>query len=146
MKNWGKVFVLIVCSIVIISSVILGGCMSQTRAARAEAKTFLTYAKYNQWDKAWEMLHPDCQSAWENQNTFINMMNSSSQNLIRFKLRKAIAIASWHHAGTDTSYSDVIEIPVSLIYSTTYGEKKRYQMIHTININGNWKFFQYPKE
>ena len=132
MKNCGKVFILVVCLIFAISPVITGGCISQTRAAKAETKAFLTYEKNNQWNKAWEMLHPDSQVAWGNQKAFIKAMDQPSSNLIRFEIGKARALTSWTNPNTDTSYSNIMKIPVTLVYSTVYGKMKRYQMIQWI--------------
>jgi hypothetical protein len=126
--------------------VITGGCSSQTRGAKAATKTFLTLEKHNQWDKVWEMLHPDSQAAWGNQNAFEKAMNKPSANLISFKVGKAKIATSWTHPGTQKSYSDIVEIPATLVYSTVWGKLERFQMVHTLNINGDWKFFQYPNE
>ena len=145
MNNWGKVFVTVVCLIVVTGLVISSGCMPQAREARRSADTFLTYQKYNQWDLVWEMLHSDSQNAWADRQTFMAQLNQPSSNLVLFKMEKARELPSWTHPGSSISYNNVVEIPVLLIYSTTNGKLKRYQMLHTVNVNGNWKFFQYPK-
>jgi hypothetical protein len=144
MKNRVKLFTLVLCSVLLLSLVISGGCTSPTKGARAATKTFLTYQKQNQWDKVWEMVHPDSQAAWADRNTFVKEMDKPSSNLIRFTVGKAKTMTSWTHPGTNTSYSDIVEVPVTLIYSTLYGKMERYQMVHTIYIDSNWKFFQYP--
>ena len=146
MKSWFIMFTLLVCLIVVFGSITSSGCGSQARAAKSATEAFLTYEKFNQWDNVWGMLHPDSQAAWDSKNAFINVLNQPSSNLVRFKIGKAKTVPSWSPQQADTTYSHVVEIPVMLVYSTVYGETERYQMIHTVNIGGSWKFFQYPKK
>jgi hypothetical protein len=145
MNNWGKVFITVICLVIVIGLVVSGGCMPQTREAKKSANTFLTYEKYNQWDQVWEMLHSDSQNAWPDRQIFMDQMNQPSSNLVHFKMEKARILPSWTHPSTNISYANVVEIPVVLVFSTVYGKLERYQMLHTVNVNGNWKFFQYPR-
>ena len=68
------------------------------------AETLLTYEKFNQWDKVWEMMHPDSQAAWESRSAFLNEFPQATSNLKSFELGKAKKLSSWTLPGTGKTY------------------------------------------
>ena len=125
---------------------VLTGCRLSTRSARSAAEDLLNHEKYNQWEEAWEMLHPDSQAVWGDRSAFIDRMNQPLRNLKDFKIEKAKRIPSWISPGTSKVYSDVVEMPVTFIYSTVNGDMQRSTIIHAVAYDGEWKFFQHERE
>ncbi len=146
MKMRIRTFVLAACSIILLCAAASAGCSSPTRSAKSAAETLLTYEKYNQWEQAWEMLHPDSQAIWTNKTAFISELDHPLSNLKSFEIGKAKTVSSWTSQSTNRTYSDVVEITVTLIYSTASGEVERSDMIHAVKISDSWKFFQHLKK
>lgn len=142
MKSRTGINVLIVFMLLLLSSITLTGCIFKTQPAKSALKTFLTYEKYNQWEEAWSMLHPDSQATWGDSATFVKEMNHPTISLKKFRFGRAVILASWISRGTNKTYYDVVRFPTTLVYSTTYGEMERSQMIHTVLLDGKWTFFQ----
>jgi hypothetical protein len=117
------------------------GCASDTRSAKSSLKQFFTYQKYNQWEQVWGMLHPDSQATWDSEDEFILKYDQPLINLISYELEKAETVSSWNSRSLQKTYSDVVEIPVTLTYSRQYGETQRSTIVHAVKYNGNWKFF-----
>jgi hypothetical protein len=142
MKSRTTVSILIACTLCLLISLTLTGCIFKTQPAKSALKTFLTYEKYNQWEEAWAMLHPDSQAAWEDMNTFVKEMNHPTSSLKKFSFGRATVMPSWTSRSSNKTYTDVVRFPTTLVYSTNYGEMERSQMIHAVQLDGNWKFFQ----
>ena len=127
--------------ILLLSLLATTGCASDTRSAKSSLKQFFTYQKYNQWEQVWGMLHPDSQATWSSEEEFIRQYDQPLINLTSYKLEKAGTVSSWNSRSLKKTYSDVVEIPVTLIYSRQYGETERSTIVHAIKYNDNWKFF-----
>ena len=87
------------------------------------------------------MLHPDSQATWDSEEEFILQYDQPLINLVSYKLEKARAVSSWNSKSLEKTYTDIVEIPVTLIYSRQYGETERSTIVHAVKYNGNWKFF-----
>ena len=127
--------------ILLVSMLATAGCASGTRSAKSSLKQFFTYQKYNQWEQVWGMLHPDSQATWSSEDEFILKYDQLLINLVSYKMEKARALSSWNSRSLKKTYSDVVEIPVTLIYSRQYGETERSTIVHAVKYNGSWKFF-----
>lgn len=127
--------------VLLLSMLAATGCASDTRSAKSELKQFFTYQKYNQWEQVWGMLHPDSQATWDSEDEFILKYDQPLVNLVSYKLEKAGTASSWNSRSLQKTYSDVVEIPVTLIYSRQYGETERSTIVHAVKYNGDWKFF-----
>lgn len=128
--------------ILILTLVLAGGCSPSARSAQKAADTLLTYEKFNQWDKVWEMMHPDSQATWESRSTFLNEFPKATSNLKSYELGKAKKLPSWTSQETGRTYEEVVEIPVTLVYSTTSGEMQRSSIMHPVYYEGQWRFFR----
>jgi len=145
MKSKTAYCLVIIFTISILVLTMLTGCIVKTQSAKSTLKTFLTYEKYNQWDEAWEMLHPDSQASWVNRETFVEEMNQPSTNLKAFKIGRARLESSWTSRSTGKTYHEVVAFPTTLIYSSAhYGEIERSMIIHAVQLSGSWKFIQQP--
>lgn len=130
--------------VLVLALALIAGCAPSARSARNAAETLLTYEKFNQWDKVWEMMHPDSQAAWESRSTFLNEFPQATSNLKSFEMGKAKKLSSWTLPGTESTYNEVAEIPVTLVYSTTSGEVERSSIMHPVYYEGQWRFFRNP--
>jgi hypothetical protein len=132
----------IIFSILVLLLSVLGtaGCASDTRSAKSSLKQFFAYQQYNQWEQVWGMLHPDSQATWDSEEEFILKYDQPLVNLVSYKLEKAETVSSWNSRSLQKTYSDVVEIPVTLTYSRQYGETQRSTIVHAVKYNGNWKF------
>lgn len=119
------------------------GCGPSARSALNAAETLLTCEKFNQWDKVWEMMHPDSQAAWGSRDAFLERFPRKTSNLKSFELGKAKKLPSWTSENGKT-YEQVAEIPVTLVYSTTSGEMERSTIMHPVYYEGQWRFFRNP--
>ena len=142
MSNTKKTIALSGFLLILISMTALTGCMLSAWSAKSAVATFLTYEKYNQWEQAWEMLHPDCQAIWDDKEEFTSKLNQPLTNLKSFEIGNAKIIPSWTFSSTGKTYPDVAEIPITLIYSTTHGDMERSSMIHAVKLEDDWLFFQ----
>ena len=133
-------------AVVLVCIPVLTGCRLSTRSAKSAAEDLLEHEKYNRWENAWEMLHPDSQAVWGDKNAFIEKMDQPLRNLKKFKIGKAKRIPSWTSPGTGKTYSDVVEMPVTFIYSTISGDMQRSTMMHAVVHDNKWKFFQHQRE
>ena len=130
---------------ILLSGLLSMGCTPDARQAKSALEQFLTYQKYNQWEQVWGMLHPDSQADWSSEDEFIEKYDQPLSNLKEFELEKAGVISSWSPRSNDKTYSNVVEIPATLVYSREYGEVERSDIIHAIKHDGQWKFFLFKK-
>ena len=142
MKNRITISIIMACILCLLISLTGMGCITKASSARSALKTLLTYEKYNQWEEVWEMLHPDSQAVWGDINTFIKEMNHPTMSLKSFKIRGARTTSEWTSRSIGKTYYDVVVFPTTLVYSTNCGEMERSLMIHTVQFDGSWKFFQ----
>jgi len=114
--------------------------------AKAEFENFLTYMKFNQWDKLWSMLHPDMKAVYGNEEEFAKNMEQ------RLNVKDSIigpiqVIPQWicrsteDLLGTEKTYSNVVEIPTTFIYTAVFGETEMSQMMYGVGVEKEWKFF-----
>jgi len=146
MKNNIGTIGLVALAVILVCTSVSAGCQLSTRSAKSAAEKLLDHEKYNRWEKAWEMLHPDSQAVWGDKNVFIDKMDQPLRNLKEFEIGKAKRIPSWTSPGTSKIYSDVVEMPVTFIYSTVSGDTQRSIMIHAVAHDNRWKFFQHQRE
>ena len=146
MKNKIGTIWLVALAVILVCLSVSTGCQLSTRSAKSAAEKLLNHEKYNRWDKAWEMLHPDSQAVWGDKYVFIDRMDQPLRNLKEFEIGKAKRIPSWTSPGTGKIYSNAVEMPVTFIYSTVNGEMQRSTMIHAVAHEDRWKFFQHQRE
>lgn len=127
--------------IMLLSGLLSMGCTQDARQAKSALEQFLTYQKYNQWEQVWGMLHPDSQADWSSEDEFIRKYDQPLSNLKSFKLEKARLISSWSPRSKENTYSNVVEIPATLVFSREFGETERSDIIHAVMHDGRWKFF-----
>jgi hypothetical protein len=137
--------ILFIVIIMLLSGLVSIGCTQDARQAKSALEQFLTYQKYNQWEQVWGMLHPDSQADWSDEGEFIGQYDQPLSNLKSFKLEKARVLLSWSPRNKGKTYSNVVEIPATLVYSREYGETERSDIIHAVKHDGYWKFFLFKK-
>lgn len=130
--------------ILVVALVLAMGCAPSARSAGKAAETLLNYEKFNQWDKVWEMMHPDSQAAWGSRSDFLEQFPRKTSNLKSFELGKAKKLSSWTLPDSGKTYEPAAEIPVTLVYSTTSGEIQRSSIMHPVYYDGQWRFFRNP--
>jgi hypothetical protein len=140
-----KAVVFVIMIVILLSGILLPGCAADTRQATSALEQYLTYQKYNQWEEVWGMLHPDSQAEWSSESEFIQKYDQPLSNLKAFELEKPRIVASWSPRNRDKTYSNVVEIPATLVYSREYGEVERSDIIHAVKQDGNWKFFLFNR-
>lgn len=115
--------------------------------AKTTYETYLTYEKFQQFEKIWPMLHPDIQDIHGDVDEFVKGMESRQYFLKDWEINLPQLIPQWtcksteESIGTDKTYSNVAEIPVTFVLTTIIGEIERSQMIHAVAIDNEWKFF-----
>lgn len=146
MRNNIKTISLIALAIILLCMPLLTGCRLSKRSAKSAAEDLLNHEKYNQWEEAWEMLHPDSQAVWGDKDVFITEMDQPLRNLKSYEIEKAKRVSSWTSPSTGKTYPDVVEMPVTFIYSTVNGDMQRSTIIHAVVYDNMWKFFQHQRE
>jgi hypothetical protein len=136
-----RTYIAIIVVMMLVSGLLLMGCTPDARQAKSALEQFLTYQKYNQWEQVWGMLHPDSQAEWTSEDEFIGKYDQPLSNLKSYKLGKARLVSSWSPRNKGKTYSNVVEIPVTLVYSREYGDIERSDIIHAVKHDGYWKFF-----
>ncbi|GAH16966.1 unnamed protein product, partial [marine sediment metagenome] len=95
----------------------------------------------------WPMLHPDIQDIHGDVDEFVKSMESRQYFLKDWEINSPQLIPQWtcksteESIGTDKTYSNVAEIPVTFVLTTIIGETERSQMIHSVAVDNDWKFF-----
>ena len=94
----------------------------------------------------WYMLHPDMQGIYVDVGGFI--MNMGMRPHLKGWVIGSLQIVSqWASkstvdlVGTEKTYSNAAEIPVTFVYSTTLGEIEQSQMMNAVAVNNDLKFF-----
>ena len=140
-----KKVILVMLTLVLLFGLVSIGCTSDKYQAKKALTEFLTYHKYNQWDQVWGMLHPDSQAAWDSEDEFIQTYNQSMSGLKTFELGKSEVLSSWTSRGNGKTYSNVVEIRATMVFSGESGEAEQSDTIHAVESNGSWKFFIFKK-
>jgi acyl-CoA-binding protein len=140
-----RIHIFVIVITLLLAGLLSTGCSADARQARSALKDFLTCQKYNQWEQVWGMLHSDSQAEWDSESEFVEKYNQPLSNLKSFKLEKAKIVSSWSPRNRDKTYSNVVEIPVTLVYSREYGEVERSDIIHAVKYDGQWKFFLFKR-
>jgi hypothetical protein len=108
---------------------------------------FLTYEKFRQFEKMWPMLHPDSQDIFDDADDYVSGKDNP-YSLKEWAIGLPQLVAQWTCEstetliGTDATYSNVAEVPVTWVYSTALGDMERSQMVHAVAVNGAWKYFE----
>jgi hypothetical protein len=115
-------------------------------AIKSTYETFLTYEKYKQWDKMWDMLHPDSQMLFGSKAYFIEYETeaNSDVSIKSFEIGNIEIISTWNFDVIDKVYNNVAEIQQSIVVSSIFGDVENSKVVHSVLYNNNWCFFWSP--
>jgi predicted small lipoprotein YifL len=114
--------------------------------AEASYDTFCKYQKLGQYEKMWSMLHPDAQKLYGSVDEFTAYWENEGVSLKDWEVFPAELIPEWTHEstetmiGTDKTYSNVAEIPVTLVLSSTLGDLSIPGEVYAVAYENEWRY------
>lgn len=121
--------------------------------AKEAVKTFMKYQKFRQWNKIWEMLHPDSQGLFnKDKDEYTTYMEARPFSIESFTIGSVEVLPRWTFQctedviGTDKTYSSVTQMQVTMIASGVLDDMVINDIeiswtSHAIKIDDNWKLF-----
>ena len=109
-------------------------------------ETFTKLISAGRYEAAWDLLTPDSQASWGNQDRFNVEMSrrQPGRGLLGSKVREVRILDSWTDDHTKKTYREVAELVVDYRVRARARETVVTQDVHVVNVNGGWRSLCYP--